>query len=284
LSRNNKLSINATAQYKPIANGQTIKWIVKNEVFDMAIIDTLFLADTIIKNAVTYQKVIYKAGRFDKNNHIAGYFREDTTLGKAWFWGYNDTAEYLIMDLSLNVGDSIYVKMAFADNAYAQVTNVEYLDGRKTLTTNYHFGGGFISKDLKFIEGVGPNATVMYQIDESTAFEIGQLFGYLVCKQYNNLELVYAWDTVNYECGRLFDNIYEKSKAQVTVFPNPVNDLLNIKLLKNTQSPVTIYNAFGGIVMYIALADNPTTINVSNFTPGLYYIKVGVNAGKFVKQ
>jgi hypothetical protein len=267
----------------PIANGEKVSWIVKNEIWDRAIIDTLFLADTITVNSNKYFKVLYSSEGFRKNNNLVGYFREDTIYGKAWFQGYLDSTEYLIMDLSLKKGDSIYVKMIYG-NKYAHIINDEIIAGQKVLTTDYHYGGGFISENLKFIEGVGPNASIMYQIDSTTADEINQKFGFLICKQYKDSKLVYAWDTIHYECGLLWDNIDETTNNQISIYPNPVIETLSLKRVIKANQTATIYDALGTVKREFNLNTFLTTINVSEYKKGLYFIRIGSTNKKFIKQ
>lgn len=269
--------------FNPIANGEKVSWIVKSEIWDRAIIDTLYLSDTVKINSNKYWEVIYSSESFHKNNNIVGYFREDTISGKAWFQGYLDSTEYLIMDLSLKKGDSIYVKMVYG-NKYAHIINDEIVAGRKVLTTDYHYGGGFISENLKFIEGVGPNASIMYQIESSTAEEIKQEFGYLICKQYNDSKLVYAWDTINYECGLLWDNIDQITNNQILIYPNPVIETLSLKCSIYDNQTVTLYDALGTIKKVFKLNTFLTTINVSDFKRGLYHIRIDSINKKFIKQ
>jgi hypothetical protein len=269
--------------FKPVVSGENVNWIVKNEIWDRAIIDTLYLSDTININSNKYFKVIYSSERFHKNNNIVGYFREDTISGKAWFQGYLDSTEYLIMDLSLKKGDSIYVKMVYG-NKYAHIINDEIVAGRKVLTTDYHYGGGFISENLKFIEGVGPNASIIYQIDSSTAEEINQGFGYLVCKKFNESILVYAWDTTDYQCGLLWDNMDEITNNQILIYPNPVIETLTIECSTKDNQSATIYDVLGIVKKIFKLNTFLTNINVSDYKKGLYFIRIGSTNKKFIKQ
>jgi hypothetical protein len=115
-------------QYKPIANGDSISWHLKHEIWDGAILEELVLSDTITLNNKVYFQTFLKDSLF-------GYFREDTTTGRAWFWTTYDTTEYLIMDLSLNVGDSFLVKV-YSDTLVT-VSSIDTLNGRKELTLDF---------------------------------------------------------------------------------------------------------------------------------------------------
>jgi hypothetical protein len=214
---------------------------LKHEIYDGALLENLSLGDTITIESTTYFKA-------NLNGNLLGYFREDSTAGKAWFWAIDDTSEYLIMDLSLNIGDIFLVKM-YSDSLVT-VSSIDVVNNRKELTLNYNYGGGFIAENLKFIEGVGPNAAMFYQVeDKDQAFNNQYLFGYLVCKMYHDTIRVYAWDTVNFECGS-FVGIQEMSQPEnltIEVFPNPTNGLLQFTI-KDTSlfnRWLFIYNILG---------------------------------------
>jgi hypothetical protein len=266
------LSIKAPAQFLPIANGDSISWIIKHEIWDYASIDNMYLSDTITLNSKVYYETFYD-GYWD--SPIIGYFREDTITGQAWFWGLQDTTEYLIMDLSLDIGDSIFVKMCEYESLYAYITKSEIENGRKILTTDYNYGGGLIDENLKFIEGVGPNATLLYQIDLEFGLKIDYLFGYLVCKAFNNNDLIYAWDTINYECG-LSGGIENPNQEIFYFSPNPVKEKLIITGLENPK--IEIFSINGKLL----LSSVNKEICLENLEDGIYLIKL-YNRNKIVK-
>jgi Secretion system C-terminal sorting domain len=251
-------SINCISQFKPIVTGDSISWLLKHEIFDAANLEDLILADTTIKDSILYYKV-YMDGYY--NNIQIGYFREDTSTGKAWFWGINDSSEYLIMDLSLKVMDTFRVRM-FGDSIVT-VSSVDTINGRKVLTLNYHYGEGFISENLKFIEGVGPNASLFYQVDEK---DYQYQLGYLVCKMFHNDWMVYAWDTIQFECGQLV-GIEEKSRSRgndIVIYPNPAKSSVKIILndLSLVNNSIIIYNIHGQQILQKKLNLKETVINL----------------------
>lgn len=255
------ISLQVKAQFSPIKNSDSVSWTIKHEIWDRAVISSLYLSDTISLNKKQYYQVNIIEDDFDKG--LVGYFREDSLAGKAWFWGLEDSTEYLIMDLSLRKGDSIFVKMVYGKK-YAHVVNVEIENGRKTITTDYHFGGGFISEYLKFIEGVGPNATVLYQVDRGMNFQ----GGFLVCKAFHDNNLIYAWDSISFGCGALWDNVNFQTPDQVKIFPNPASKLLMI----SGQGFLTteIFDMMGKLV----LRTNDNRVDIYRIPGGVYVVKV----------
>src|SRR5690554_7642541 len=65
------------------------------------------------------------------------------------------------------------------------------------------------------------------------------------------------------------------------VFPNPVSDVLNIRMKNNwSLEKVTIYNNLGQIVK----TAQQNTVDVSALSKGIYFVEVTTNQGKAVKK
>lgn len=83
------------------------------------------------------------------------------------------------------------------------------------------------------------------------------------------LPVVYEW----------FMNADETSFEDVVIYPNPANDF--IKINGQNLGNVSVYNAFGQVI-YETTAVDDLTINTSNFENGVYFVKVGEKAMRFV--
>jgi len=73
------------------------------------------------------------------------------------------------------------------------------------------------------------------------------------------------------------------------VYPNPVNDVLNISTKENIEvSSINIYNTLGQLVLVIPNAQNAKTVDVSSLSSGNYFIKINSDKGtsntKFIKN
>ena len=268
------LSMGIKAQYSPLVKTDSTSWIIKHELIDYAKIESLYLTGTITLNGKIYYPTYYND---DNGGPVAlvGYFREDSSIGKAWFLGIKDTSEYLIMDLDLVIGDSILVKTYARKNQYAHVTGIIKENNRKVIMTDYHIGGGFISENLKFIEGVGPNASLLYQLEQATASKINMQGGFLVCKAYNDKDLVYAWDPINFECGYMWDNIESNIDKKITIYHNPSSQILKISGEQNLE--VAIFDLMGKLV----LTSNKKEININGLSNGIYLVRLSTE-GKIV--
>lgn len=79
------------------------------------------------------------------------------------------------------------------------------------------------------------------------------------------------------------------AKNNISIYPNPANDVLTITFDGNTAGmSAGIYNTTGQLVSTTAVTGNTTAINVSTLPAGVYYIRIGNDAGygieKFIKQ
>ncbi len=72
-------------------------------------------------------------------------------------------------------------------------------------------------------------------------------------------------------------------KNEVVIYPNPVQDILNIKFnTAKTQFKVSVYSVTGQLV---ASDQNNTSINLSQLTPGVYMVKIdSENESSIVKK
>ena len=74
----------------------------------------------------------------------------------------------------------------------------------------------------------------------------------------------------------------------LSVFPNPANEFINIKLDYATSAIVNIYAMDGKLVLATNL-DTSKPLNISTLTKGMYFVKVfssksGNHVAKFIKN
>ena len=73
-------------------------------------------------------------------------------------------------------------------------------------------------------------------------------------------------------------NVNEQNSFDLSIYPNPVVDVLNI--VADEYLTAEIYNVNGQLI----LSSNLKTINVSDFEQGIYFIKVTTQNGSAVKK
>jgi hypothetical protein len=80
-----------------------------------------------------------------------------------------------------------------------------------------------------------------------------------------------------------FSGIGIISKTNFNIYPNPANSILNIASEITEPVNIEIYNLTGSKILQQVMTEPHHSINITNFTSGIYFIKVGNNVKKFVK-
>jgi hypothetical protein len=75
--------------------------------------------------------------------------------------------------------------------------------------------------------------------------------------------------------ARVNTDVEELTENIVLVYPNPVRDVVNIKLGKlETGATVQLYNANGALILRQSLTNNTQNISLRGLAAGLYYVQV----------
>ena len=67
----------------------------------------------------------------------------------------------------------------------------------------------------------------------------------------------------------------------VSIFPNPANDYVNI------EGNITYYQIFdiiGNVIATNDMSENVKTINVSDYTPGIYFVRCMTQNGGIITK
>lgn len=184
------------------------------------------------------------------------------------------------MDLGLEVGDTFptfYDSDCFISGpggSIAKVVEVYTVENRKVIKFDRGFGGGFICDTLKFIEGVGPNATVFFQ--STSLIDIGGL-AYKTCRMYKD-------DTLNFPtispidlCGMPTQvKSINQNSTGFFISPNPNGGSFTLKKDNDTFNTANsfVFKVFDltGKVVYNTFITNYTeqVIDISHLASGLY--------------
>lgn len=93
-----------------------------------------------------------------------------------------------------------------------------------------------------------------------------------------------AWiDNVVFPASTIITNIETVVEHNVTAYPNPINDVLNIQLGDN-QTDVVVYNSLGQVVRRYNNVSGDMQINVEDLNAGMYFVKVNGEVIKVVKR
>jgi len=135
-----------------------------------------------------------------------------------------------------------------------------------------------------WIEGIGSSLGLTYPspIQFSTCSDCSWD---LICFRQNN-EVLYLNPNVN-TCYPTITSIqkYTAIENTVSILPNPVTNISTIQWNNSYEHPysmLTIIDVFGRTVKsYNVSVKNAITINKTDFSPGIYFVKLFVPNGKY---
>lgn len=77
------------------------------------------------------------------------------------------------------------------------------------------------------------------------------------------------------------------SQDQVSVYPNPSNNEINILVQQQVEADIRIFDLLGKLMVYqsnIIFGDNIHTVDISTFTNGVYFVRINSDAGTITKK
>lgn len=240
--------------YESVFGKDTTQW---NVVYHIPDYFPTFIFKAYGEKLISGKKYVpvYK-GYHDTALALYGYFIEEVNFGKLWFLNLNGQEE-LIMDLSLEKGDSFYFGR---EKIYSYTVDSVYFEsGKKTISFETAF-----SKPVLFIEGLGP-FNMFYNLNVSLP-EYAQIR----CKKKDN-NLVF----MNSDYCTCFDTITSVGNIpneSFTIYPNPVNEYINIYTNSTKCGTFELFNNLG----YQVLSKNvmgDEQIFIGNLPKGVYLVK-----------
>tara|TARA_R110002049_G_scaffold279949_2_gene459136 strand:- start:30217 stop:31407 length:1191 start_codon:yes stop_codon:yes gene_type:complete len=78
--------------------------------------------------------------------------------------------------------------------------------------------------------------------------------------------------------------VEEFNLADANVYPNPVNDILNIELKNQTKADVSLFDINGRLILKQKLEDSQTPINIETLHVGIYVLKIQTEHGLAIKR
>ncbi|GJM32798.1 MAG: hypothetical protein DHS20C18_17990 [Saprospiraceae bacterium] len=273
-------------QYTSIFDADTTRYGIKVEVFDGAIDSEVYIYGDSLIDDLSYKLVDSGSEDYEIDPFRVGFVREDTTSGQIWFRRVADTEELIVMDLSLELGDTFPIydeHLSCTDAGEAEVKSIKYEGDRKVITLDCRYGVGVIHDTIRFIEGIGPNATIFFQtldlnIDENNPEGILSGFAYSLCAMYKADTLYYPEQGV--ELCNVHISTEEVGEKDLEIYPNPTTGNL-VLIAGEPIKAVSIYAINGRLERRIFQA---TELDLSFLKPGMYVLKVEFASGDLVLE
>jgi hypothetical protein len=270
--------------------------------------------DTIV-HSILYKKLYYNN---DFSQCLFGFIREDTSQRKVYFQDVWDSAEVVLYDFSMLVGDSISIDFISGLGAYWP-SGTYRLDSITNISINavsrnaYHLNciSQLSNHTLTWIEGIGNLADLVYPYSSNFGDGMFALIGcpefphdftqFMTCFEHTNK--VY-FDSCAYQlavsnfCFNVLDScnywdicgdVNEISAVdELRIFPNPVQDKftiynplpLSLGTTNGNAGDVSIYNVMGEKI-YSDFYREALTVNCEMLSSGIYFLEVRTDSKIF---
>jgi len=216
-----------------------------------------------------HQIKCYEAGNDIENINAIAYLREDSTNQQVLISHYDE--ELLLYDFSVEVGDTLFGEdYAFDDHIEMVVNHIDssLINGsyRKHISFDVLTGTNWSSE---WIEGIGATPLLDY---------IGGEGWYSKCLNclFENGTLVYYNSSYETCCPGEITGISNANSLnnQITLFPNPAHDILNIEFSETESSSIKIFDVSANLIYQEELPPGKSSINISQLAAGIYIAKI----------
>ncbi|MEO0726436.1 MAG: T9SS type A sorting domain-containing protein [Bacteroidota bacterium] len=270
------------------ANAQTYTPVVINaEVFFRTELETI---DGVIASEVTvanfekidgqlYNRVFFKRG-FGADE-LVGYLREDPGTSEIYFRSITDPTEWLVHDLRLEVDDVIELHARWCDGLNgdeAQVVEVNEVEGRRELVFDRLIGDSEFCEPLRFLEGVGPNATLIFPLLRDAIAENGT--AQRICHASHDNVIFYPANTNVDLCGDAITDTNVLVEQFGRIFPNPAQNQIFLTDFPEATS-VQVMNSHGQVLLKL---QSPASIDCSNWPVGVYFFHLQSAGNQMVSK
>jgi|TARA_B110000305_G_scaffold217884_1_gene257587 hypothetical protein len=93
----------------------------------------------------------------------------------------------------------------------------------------------------------------------------------------------YRWEFLYGNVGSTF-SVNDLKPTSISVYPNPSNDLINIKLDDNQLSKIELYDITGKLLFKKNLKANNYVLNIANYPSGIYLLKIFNQNSMFINK
>ncbi|WP_235299703.1 T9SS type A sorting domain-containing protein [Portibacter marinus] len=248
--------------YENLFGSESTQWnLTIGNLWGLGSTEHQIVGDTVI-DGFTFKIV----DGYEGLDEIRGFIRVDSLNQKAWYRNNQSDEEYLIMDLALEIGDSLYIGGVWnSEHKFYNVDSIYIKDNRKHVRFNFplHF---IDNEKFTLIEGVVSNLGFRYQDNDY----INGLPTILLCA-FKNDEKIYGEG----EC--IVSSIKKvKSTISLELFPNPVDDKLNLSLNdKILSGSIEIFDLSGkAIYQRNGSIEKSEVIDFDLINKGIYFLSI----------
>lgn len=221
--------------------------------------------DTIINNKA-YSKIY--SGDY---NHTTSYYqkaiREEGKIVYLW----DDSTEVILYDFNAQLGDTIvWFGANDIDKPYIHTVDSVMIDG--AYRKRYEVASQ--SSSVSIIEGIGSDTGLFPKY-----YSFGD-YRMLICFTLNNQTIYTAPNHPN--CITSTNQI--KQEDNISIYPNPTSDNLNIEFENTEQRELMIFNQLGQQVLNEISNETTVILNLEQLPKGFYVLTIRTQKGTFTKK
>ncbi|SDR66787.1 Listeria/Bacterioides repeat-containing protein/Por secretion system C-terminal sorting domain-containing protein [Polaribacter sp. KT25b] len=184
------------------------------------------------------------------------------------------------LDFSTVGYEDIKISLAINSDGAANTIIAEYWNGSNWVSTNIINGTQSIVSDYELKEFDFSNVSLA---DENEAFKVRFRFNGTDMTEDADKKVIFNNVAISaVDKNVLSADEFIKEKQNIMVYPNPAKD--KIKIFSNTTiKNVLVYNVLGKLV-YKSEKLNNSTVDLSNFSKGIYFVKVFSDGSSTTKR
>ena len=200
------------------------------------------------------------------------YIREDTIARKVYIYYpiFNYPSDQILYDFALQPGDSL--KSTYQGNhVVTTVDSVMLLTGefrKRFIYVVSTWWSGY------YVEGVGGSQGLFTPIFTSESY------GVFLCLKENNVNL---WGS---SCNSWFVNVSDHDISRPTIYPNPASGktTIDFKMESPVLKNIELTDIMNVKLLEVETHDNKVMIDMENYSPGIYVVKIIMNNLTYIKK
>lgn len=215
-------------------------------------------------------------GWYYKEQNKGVVFFETDGNSKLWRRDVQTNDKNLVMNLDWKVGDTIYInqdalKQLPDEIPFAIVDSVFFdSENRKTIQTDLVLRIDTTHFKLKYIEGVGPNASFYLLEDNGFFWDMSNL---LLCA-YKDDVLTYVNTEAGGQCSYQKPDLSPLVKAAEDVLITLQSNTIDLKFSNTFSCKLCVINTDGKVVKKVNINRNNKIVDISDLADGVYIVQL----------
>lgn len=234
-----------------------------------------FQGDTLINGNLWFKLYSTSDSLFQNNLVFKGLTRTDNN--RVLFLDPSNQLDTLY-DFNISLGDSVLFNLYGQFPEKIPVINIDSIQINGQFYRRFHFAeptiiNAFDLLSEVWIEGIGSvHGPIFTNFPIKFSTEIPDSL-ILTCT-YSNSQQLWQHPSYNSCYINMVLGLDNKTKTDLTIYPNPVQDIIKLNLTKLDNYEINIYNSSGQKLIQKTISSDVLTIDLTSLNDGIYFITV----------